>query len=300
MQQEKSDIFELITKQIIQAVETGAGKFRMPWHVTEADYFAPVNAMSRRAYRGVNVLVLWVTTENRGYKSGLWATYQQWQQLGGQVRKGEKAAPVVFWKFSDRDGSSKADEAEQEPEGHSSSRGILAKGYSVFNADQVEGYTPPAKPLLPECERIATAEQFFAGLGADVRHGGAVACYQHEDDIIRMPAFASFKEVAGYYSVRAHETTHWTGAPKRLARDLRCRFGSGSYAMEELVAELGAAFLCSTLGISNTPRPDHAAYIVSWLEALKRDKCAIFTAASQAQKAVDWMSANSAVQSQAA
>jgi antirestriction protein ArdC len=287
MQHETSDIYERITNEIVAAIEAGAGTYRMPWHVTDADRFRPVNVTSERAYRGVNVLSLWVTAEARGFTSGLWGTYNQWQQLGAQVRKGEKAAPVVFWKFPDRS-SAQADEGDAEEA--TARRGVLAKGYSVFNADQVEGYSPPARVGMPESERIERADAFFVGIGADIRHGGAVACYEPETDVIRMPMSSAFREAAGYYSVLGHESTHWTRAPHRLNRILNTRFASEAYAMEELVAELGAAFLCATLGISNSPRPDHAAYLSSWFTVLKRDKRAVFAAASQAQKAVDWMS----------
>jgi antirestriction protein ArdC len=287
MQHETSDIYERITKQIIEAIEAGAGKFRMPWHVTGAERFTPMNVTSERPYRGVNVLSLWVAAEARSYNSGLWGTYNQWQQFGAQVRKGEKAAPVVFWKFPEPKGNDSEEAAEDDEA--PTSRGVLAKGYYVFNADQVEGYTPPARVGMSAGDRIERADAFFVDIGADIRHGGSVACYESDADIIRMPMSSAFHEAAGYYAVLGHETTHWSGAPHRLNRTLRARFGSEAYAMEELVAELGAAFLCATLGISNTPRPDHAAYLATWLAVLRRDKRAIFSAASQAQKAVDWM-----------
>jgi antirestriction protein ArdC len=283
MQHETTDIYERITNQIVEAIEAGAEKFRMPWHVTEAHHFTPLNVASKRAYRGVNVISLWATAEIHGYTSGFWGTFNQWRQLGGQVRKGEKAAPVVFWKFPEH--VTTADEDDEER----ASGGIFAKGYSVFNADQVEGFTPPVRAGMSAGDQIERAETFFMALGADIRHGGARACYEPHTDIVRMPPSAAFREAAGYYSVLGHETTHWTGAPHRLNRNLGTRFASEAYAMEELVAELGAAFLCTTLGISNTPRPDHAAYLANWLAVMKRDKRAIFAAASQALKAVDWM-----------
>ena len=259
----------------------------MPWHVTEADCFVPTNAASHRVYRGVNVLCLWATAMRRGYGSGLWATYNQWKALGAQVRKGEKAAPVVFWKITDKAGREfEDDDIRRVP---ANNRMFLARGYNVFNVAQVDGFAPTAVPQLGKGERIASAEIFFAGLGARVRHGGAAACYIPGLDEIFMPRFEAFRDPAAYYSTLAHEATHWTGAPHRLNRELKAKFGSEGYAMEELVAELGAAFLCSNLGISVEPRPDHAAYIESWLTVLRRDKRAIFAAASLAQKATDWM-----------
>jgi antirestriction protein ArdC len=284
MNQQKTDIYERVTRQIIEAMERGAGSYRMPWHVTGADRFAPANAASKRPYRGINVLLLWLLAEHHGYTSGEWATYNQWQALGAQVRKGEKAELVVFWRISER--SREETDDQEEP---ASNRSILARGYHVFNAAQVDGYAPKAAPVLSESERVESAERFFAGLGFNVEHGGNRACYSPEEDVIHMPPFSCFRNAASYYSVLGHEATHASGAKHRLDRDLKPRFAEESYAMEELVAELGAAFLCSALGLANEPRQEHAAYLTGWLKVLRQDKRAIFTAASQAQKAVDWM-----------
>jgi antirestriction protein ArdC len=284
MNQQTPDIYEKVTRQIIEAMERGAGSYRMPWHMTGADRFAPANAASRRPYRGINVLLLWLLADHHGYTSGEWATYNQWQELGAQVRKGEKAALIVFWKISER--SPEETDEQEEP---SSNRSILARGYHVFNAAQVDGYAPKAAPVLSESERVESAERFFSLQNVTLEHGGSRACYSPQDDVIHMPPFSCFRDAASYYSVLGHEETHATGAKHRLDRDLKSRFGEESYAMEELVAELGAAFLCSTLGLASEPRADHAAYLSGWLKVLKQDKRAIFTAASQAQKAVDWM-----------
>jgi antirestriction protein ArdC len=285
MEREKSDIFDRVTNLIVEAIEAGVNTRRLPWHATTADRFTPLNAVSHKPYRGVNLLALWVMAEVRGYPSGFWATYPQWQQLGAQVRKGEKSAPVVFWKFPDRS------DHEEEPEESASSRGVLARGYAVFNAAQVEGFNPPTRPVLSESQRVARAEAFFAGVGADVRTGGEVACYDPCEDASTLPPFSAFRDPVGYYAILGHEMTHWSGAEQRLNRELSTRFDSEAYAMEELVAELGAAFLCALLGLSNAPRPDHAAYLASWLTVLKRDKRAVFTAASHALRAVDWLTA---------
>jgi antirestriction protein ArdC len=288
MEQPKADIYERITSQIIEAIEAGTGAYRMPWHVTEADCFSPANAASGRAYRGVNVLCLWAVATRRGYTSGLWATYKQWKALGAQVRKGEKAAPVVFWKITDRAGREvEDDDIARMP---AKDRLFLARGYNVFNVAQVEGYAP-LRPSMPGGDSHLEAEAFFKRLGPRVRHGGARACYLPGLDLIVLPPRASFRDAAGYVSTLAHEATHWTGGPQRLNRDMRPKYGSEGYAMEELVAELGAAFLCASLRVSVTPRPDHAAYITGWLEVLRRDRRAVFAAAAQAQKAVDWMTA---------
>jgi len=293
---ERADVYQRVTNQIIEALERGAGEWRMPWHKGKADTFAPRNAVTRKPYRGINVPSLWATAQKRGYGSGLWATYRQWQQMGAQVRKGEKSALVVFWKFNDQPGDDALDEREP-AESTDRNRRILARAYYVFNAEQVDGFLPPVAEPLSEAERIANAEEFFSKLDAEVRHGGSRAFYSPTGDYIQLPPFESFKDGTGYYSVRAHESIHWTGAPHRLNRDLKSRFDEAAYAAEELVAELGAAFLCADFGISNEPRPDHAAYLAHWLEILRADKRALFTAASKAQAAADWLHARASVSS---
>ncbi len=285
---EKHDVYERITNQIISAIENGAGQYRMPWHRNSADTFAPVNAASKTFYRGINVLSLWAAAEKNKYPTGYWATYRQWQDLGAQVKHGEKATLVVFWKFRDQ-------EHEEAPEGEETkgkaSRGILARGYSVFNAAQVDGYTIPESTEADPKQRIQDADAFFVNLNVDIRHGGNKAFYSPATDHIQMPFFSAFADPASYYSVLSHEAIHLSGAPHRLNRDLKPRFNEEAYAAEELVAELGAAFLCADLGISNEPRPDHASYVSSWLTVLKNERRAIFTAASKAQQAVDWLHA---------
>ena len=291
---ERNDIYERVTGQIIEAIERGAGSFRMPWHAAAAEAFLPMNAASGKTYRGVNVLCLWAMAEAKGYPSPIWATYKQWLELGAQVRQGEKSSLIVYWSIPERGAK-----AEEESEEGKSGRGFFAKGYSVFNVAQVDGFEPPQIPELSPAARIAAAEEFFGKLGADIRHGGIQAFYETANDFIQLPRFELFREPVGYYSTLAHEATHWTGAKTRLERDLSGRFGSNAYAAEELVAELGAAFTCASLGLASEPRPDHAAYIASWLRLLRNDKRAIFTAASKAQQAADWMHERQAVKAAA-
>lgn len=285
MTQDRSDIYQRITDRIIAAIEAGVGDWRMPWHSRNGGApVLPVNAVSGRPYRGVNVVALWAATQAAGYPTGIWATYKQWRECGAQVRKGEQSAPVVFWKPLDDD--QEAEEGDEQP-----GRRFLARGYHVFNAAQVDGYSLPDIAPQPEGERIAHAEEFFAGVGATVRHDGNRAFYSPVGDFIQMPPFAAFCDPVAYYATLAHETVHYTGHPARCARDMKGRFGSDSYAAEELVAELGAAFLCADLALTSEPRPDHAAYVASWLKVLKADSRAIFTAASKAQQAADWLHA---------
>jgi antirestriction protein ArdC len=226
---------------------------------------------------------LWAAAQAKGYERGEWATYQQWQDKGAQVRKGEKATLVVFWKF--------ANDASESQEGETShsSRLLFTRGYSVFNASQVDGYVPAVEADVNIPERIAHAETFFRSIGADLRHGGNQAFYAPATDHIQMPLFGAFAENVAYYSTLAHEHTHWTATSARCDRQLGKRFGDSAYAAEELIAELGAAFTCAHLGLSTEPREDHAQYLASWLRVLKADSKAIFTAASKAQHATDWL-----------
>jgi antirestriction protein ArdC len=282
---DKRDVYARVTDQIITSIENGVGNWRMPWHTNGRFAFSPINVQSKKAYRGINTVCLWAAAQAKGYERGEWATYAQWQERGAQVRKGEKSTLVVFWKFAN-------DARESQDDGDSPARGsrlLFTRGYSVFNAAQVDGYTPVSDPDASVPERIAHAEEFFQSIGADLRHGGNQAFYSPSSDHIQMPPLAAFEENIPYYSTLAHEHTHWTARAGRCDRELGKRFGDNAYAAEELIAELGAAFTCAHLGLSTEPRADHAQYIQSWLKVLKADSKAIFTAASKAQQATDWM-----------
>lgn len=280
--QSPTDIYTRITNQIIEAMEAGADQWQMPWHFDGAG-MRPVNAVSGKPYRGVNVLALWCAADAAGYSSDKWATYKQWAESGQQVRKGEKSSTIVFWKINDA-----GEETEAEGDDQNGPRRIVARGYNVFNAEQIEGYQAPTAPPCPEVQRLDHADEFFSALGADIQHGGGRAFYRPATDHIQMPPFEVFRSTVAYYATLSHEVTHWTGAKTRLDRDLKGRFGDEAYAAEELVAELGAAFLCADLGLANEPRPDHAAYVASWIKVLKNDKRAIFTAAAKAQQAASF------------
>jgi antirestriction protein ArdC len=282
---ERQDIYERVTQQIMAAIERGAGECRMPWHHDGTIASHPVNIASRKPYRGVNIIALWASAYANQFGTGLWGTYRQWRERGAQVRKGEVGTAIALWKVDDRN----ADKPEQEEDEASKERRMFARGYTVFNCAQVDGYTAPAIPLLPESQRIAHAERFCANLGIDVRHGGNQACYVPSKDFVQMPLFGSFRDGVAYYAVLLHECGHASGAPHRLDRDLSGRFGSQAYAMEEATVELLSAMICADLGLSIDPRPDHASYIASWLEVMRADKRAIFTAASKAQQIADWM-----------
>ena len=231
-------IYQRITDQIIAAIEAGAGNWKMPWHSDGTDITQPINAASGKAYRGVNVIALWATAQASGYSGARWATYKQWQEIGAQVKKGEKSSPVVFWKIFDKE-----TEETDEP-GENNRQRFMARGYSVFNAAQVDGYEAPPAVILPPSVRIKRAEDFFANLGAKIHHGGNRAYFQTmtDYDYIQMPPFEAFRDAVAYYATLSHESIHWTGTKNRLDRDMSGRFGSEGYAAEELVAELGAAF----------------------------------------------------------
>jgi antirestriction protein ArdC len=283
---DKRDVYCTVTSQIIDAIEKGVGNWRMPWHTTGRDAFSPINITSKKAYRGINTLCLWAAADAKGYDSGEWGTYKQWQERKAQVRKGEKSTTVVFWKFAN-DARETQDGGEDVPA--CASRLMFARAYSVFNASQVDGYTAKPEPLPAIGERIACAETFFSTTGARLSHGGNRAFYSPAEDRIQMPRFEAFAEKLSYYGTLAHEHIHWTSKAERCDRQLGKRFGDSAYAAEELIAELGAAFVCAQLGLESEPREDHAQYIQSWLKVLKADKRAIFTAASKAQQACDWL-----------
>lgn len=277
----KDEIYATVTDTIVAALEQGASAadWRAPWHSSGVNEL-PFNVVSKKLYRGVNTIVLWSQQMVMGYASNEWATYDQWEKLGAQVRKGEKATLVILWKPVSN--KAKRDAGEERDDY------LLTRSYNVFNADQVDGYETIKVERDPFAVNEA-AHAFFASLGADVRHGGASAYYTPAADRIQLPLPEDFTDGVGYYATSAHEHTHWTGHETRCNRDLVNRFGSESYAAEELVAELGAAYVCGILGLSNEPRLDHAQYIASWITLLKHDSSAIVTAASKAQQAVDFM-----------
>ena len=283
----RTDLYADVTNKIIAAIESGATTYTLPWQRVPG---MPKNVASNRSYRGINTLLLWLIGNEKGYTMPYWATFKQWCDLGHPVRKGEKSATVVFWKQLAEHDAEHSDSSSEADNGDNR-RPILARAYHVFNASQVEDFTPPNVTLLSETERAAKAEAFFNRLPIQVTHEGDRAYYRPSTDSVHLPEFSLFKESNSYYATRGHESVHATGAKHRLNRDLTGRFGSDSYAVEELVAELGAAFLCADLGLSLEPRLDHAGYIESWLKVLKGDTRAIFTAAGKAQAAVDWLHA---------
>jgi antirestriction protein ArdC len=273
MSNDRLDIHQHITDQIITLIEQRPGEFRLPWHTGTGNIMRPMNAITKKRYRGVNILALWADSHMRGFTSGLWGTYRQWAEIGAQVRKGEKAAHVVFYKQFEMNSQDAEDETETR---------LVARATPVFSAEQVDGFALPATPNSPDpVITIDTAENIIGATGASITHGGNRAFYRPSTDSIHLPPRDAFLRSAtstateAYYSTLFHELTHWTACEARCNRQLGKRFGDAAYAMEELIAELGAAFLCGELSITQSPRADHAQYLASWLAVLKADKKAI-------------------------
>jgi antirestriction protein ArdC len=296
---DRRDVYARITDEIVATIEAGPGRWRLPWHHDGGDLARPLNLASRKRYRGINVLALWIAAMKSGYASGVWGTYRQFAAAGGQVRKGERAITVVFWKQFQRgeaeDGSgqergSDRDRGDARDDAHGRAR-FMARGYHVFNLAQVDGLALPPQTALPEGQRMAAAERFFAHLGIEIRTEGDQACYVPSLDIVRMPPFARFRSAEAFYATTAHECAHATSHPSRLDRKLDTRFGSRAYAAEEAIAELASSYLMADFGFAYGARPESAAYLASWIQVLKSDSRAIFTAAAKAQAAADWMHA---------
>lgn len=286
----RPDIYQTITAKIVAAVEASPGDPVMPWQRGGFNAVLPKNAVTGHDYRGINILSLWVTALERGYEAGLFATYKQWASIGAQVRQGESAAPIVFYRQLEiaRQNDDPAQEGETETV-------RMARGYWVFAAEQVDGFTTPGALPVNPIARIAAADAYVSATGARVIVGGTRACYRPATDTIHMPDETRFFDGDGrtrseaYYSVFGHELVHWSGADTRLKRTLGKRFGDDAYAMEECCAEIGAAFLCARLGIAHEPHPDHARYVHHWLKVMKEDARAIFAAAARAQEAVTYL-----------
>ena len=287
----KRDTYETVTAAIVAALEAGTKPWQRRWAANK-----PGMAMPRRStgefYRGINVLLLWGAAEERGFAADTWMTFKQAIDLGGAVRKGETATKIVFFKkltVTDR----------ADPSGESEKQIPMLREYAVFNVEQIDGlpakYAPQALPVVPSKARDELAEAALRSSGADIRESGDKAFYMPSQDYVNMPTFDRFFTAGGYLATLAHELCHWTGHKTRLDRAQLNQFGSKDYAFEELVAEIGAAFVGARLGIVGEHIHNHAAYVASWLKALKNDKRAIFKAATLAQAAADMVLQNAAL-----
>lgn len=289
-QSPRADLYGRVTDRILADLEQGVRPWLKPWNVEHAA--GRITRPLRHnglPYSGVNILLLWMEAATRGFACPIWMTFRQAHALGAHVRKGETGSLVVYADSIRR--------TETDDTGEDTERRIpFLKAYTVFNVEQIDGlpahYAAPAAAPLSSLQRIAQADRFIAATGASVKHGGNQAFYSGAADCIQMPPFEAFTDAESYYATLAHECIHWTKHPIRLDRDFgRKRFGDEGYAREELVAELGSAFLAADLGLTPEPRPDHAAYLASWLKVLRDDKRFIVSAAAHASRAADFLHA---------
>jgi len=277
-----TQLYQDVTNRIIAEMEQGAVPWTRPWRTQAGTTtgIMPANAATGRAYHGINIPILWDAASTRGYPRNVWLTYKQAEAAGAQVRKGERGTHIVFTKKL-----AVTDEVTEETRSIS-----MLKAHVVFNVAQVEGLPDPAPTAeVPPEARHDAAEAFIAATGADIRHGGDIACFVPSRDVINMPPRGAFRSPESYHATVLHELGHWTGLPSRLGRDLTGRFKSKAYAAEELIAEMASAFLCAHLSIEGELR--HAGYLADWLGLLKEDNRAIFTAASKASLAADFLRA---------
>jgi antirestriction protein ArdC len=274
------DIHSQVTNKIIEALQTNQGDWLKPFRSLSSGL--PVNASTGNTYKGINTLLLSLSGTSR-----YWASYKQWQALGAQVRKGSKGTMIVFYKILTRENKDGTEKSFP-----------LIRYSSVFSSDQVDGWTAPVLDEAPlsTVEALANVDTWISNTDATIKFNSAGKCfYTPSEDYISMARRESFTDTETsdstelYYSTLLHELTHWTGCKKRLDRTTGKRFADYDYAYEELVAELGAAMQCAMLNISSEPRADHVQYIQGWLKALKNDNKLIFSAAAQAQKAVDFI-----------
>jgi antirestriction protein ArdC len=282
---QRGDIYLEITGKIIAQIEAGVLPWVQPWAGGPA-LSLPKNASTKKSYSGVNILLLWDALFARGFERNQWLTFKQALALGGAVRKGETGTTAVY---ADSFVPKKEQEAAS-ASGEDARRVAFLKRFTLFNIAQCDGL--PADLFAPvgsvsDVDPLPVAENLLVASGATIQRGGEQAFYHTGEDFIRIPEQSSFFAPINFYRTALHELTHWTGHKSRLARDFTGRFGGEAYAREELVAELGSAFLCASLGIVPTVR--HADYIGNWLAVLKNDSRAIVSAASHASKASDFL-----------
>ena len=291
----KDTFYQTITDKIITLLEKVNVEDYEPPFASLAAQGLPINPFTGKSYQGINIPCLWMYQQEKGFASNHWGTYKQWKEQGANVRKGEKGSIIVFYKTLILENETLDGEAQAQ-------KIPMLKLYTVFNASQVDGYEHRESPHPNETdlvEREELADQFCANTNADIRHiSGSQAYYYPAGDYIHVPETMDFimtqdaTATENYYSTLFHELVHWSGAPHRLDRDIaKHNSQKFKYAFEELVAELGAAFLCAQLRISQHPRDDTAKYIKSWLQALKNDNKFIFRASAQAAKAVEYLNA---------
>jgi antirestriction protein ArdC len=284
------ELFEKVTAELVDAIEAGASGWQMPWR-----RLAPVGvarSIEGRPYRGINSWVLGMTAADRGWKSNTWSTYQAWQSHGAQVRRGERGTQVVLWKQTDR----REPDVDGENEPPPGRRGLFARTFTVFAAEQVDGAGPPVTLTGTRTFGNDDVDRYFAAIDARVVIGGNTACYRPGSDTIHLPDRDSFDSADHWWSTACHEHMHWTGHHSRLARDLTGRFGDHAYGAEELTAELGTAFWSARTGLDQAARDDHARYLGDWLALLKSDTRALVAVCGHAQRALDHLDTCAAIE----
>lgn len=273
----KIDIYQEITDNIISSLEQGdIPPWVKPWSTLPGESALPSNFASHKNYRGINVMALWASQQLSGYDSNQWVTYKQASEKGLQVRKGEHGSHVIFWKFLKKEDSKGKEE-----------KFPMARTYTVFNVEQCDGYEPPESIPDPVWDKDKEIESRIKELDVNLEIKGASACFIPSQDVIKIPSAGRFDRGEDYYATLLHELTHWTGHKSRLDRPFNGAFGSPDYAREELVAELGAAFLSAHYKLDG--KLQHEEYISNWLSILQGDKKAIIRASSLAQLACDYI-----------
>ncbi|HGX9957185.1 TPA: ArdC family protein [Klebsiella pneumoniae] len=270
----KTDIYQTVTDSIIAALETGVKPWACPWQRTPGISGLPSNYATGMGYSGMNIMLLWCSASEQGFNDSRWMTYKQAKAEGGQVRKGEHGTTAIFYTMLERENNE--GETEYIP---------MLKTFTVFNVEQIDGLPLSDEAVFPAetFEPLPQAEALFRNSGATIIEKGQNAFFAPSTDEIHLPERRLFSDAANFYATGMHELVHWSGAKSRLNREMKGKFGGEDYAFEELIAELGSAFLMADLGIVGEVQ--HESYIASWLKALRNDKRYIFKAASAASKA---------------
>ncbi|OSN03003.1 DNA primase [Lonsdalea britannica] len=274
----KTDIYQTVTDNIISALEAGVKPWSCPWQRVPGMSGLPSNYATGTAYSGMNIMLLWGSASEQGFNDSRWMTYKQAQAEGGQVRKGEHGTTAIFYATLEKE--SEDSEIVQIP---------MLKTFTVFNVQQIDGLPLTTETISPDAtfDPLPEAENLIRKSGANIIEKGQNAFFQPSTDEVWLPERHLFSDAANFYATGLHELVHWSGGKKRLDREMKGKFGSADYAEEELVAELGSAFLMADLGIVGEVQ--HESYIASWLQALKNDKRYVFKAVSAASKAHSYL-----------
>ncbi|MEC3928306.1 zincin-like metallopeptidase domain-containing protein [Citrobacter braakii] len=270
----RTDIYQTVTDRIITALEAGVKPWVCPWQRVPGMSGLPSNYATGTAYSGMNIMLLWCSASEQGFSDSRWMTYKQAQSEGGQVSRGEHGTTAIFYTTLEKEND--AGDTEHIP---------MLKTFTVFNVEQIDGLPLTTEAVSPAetFEPLPQAENLFQSSGANIIEKGQNAFFSPSTDEVWLPERHLFSDAANFYATGLHELVHWSGGKTRLNREMKGKFGSEGYAAEELVAELGSAFLMAELGIVGEVQ--HESYIASWMKALKNDKRYIFKAASAASKA---------------